>query len=365
MSENMRTWRVIDTGLRRAAENMAINHAILEAHQEGTTPHTLRFLQFLPSALLGYHQSAEQELDLDYCRQHGIEIQRRITGGGAIYFDQAQIGWELYVDKQTLGTADMGQIARRICEAAAAGIRQVGVEAQFRPRNDIEVQGRKISGTGGASDGDSILYQGTLLVEFDVERMLRVLRVAAEKLTGKAIASARERVVNLKDLLGVAPDFLSVKSALTRAFASAFNVSFDEAVDLNDIEVAKFHHALQTMDTPQWVHRVQRPRSEAPILTSLYKCQGGLMRVAVAVDILRNHIKQVWIIGDFFVNPRRMVVDLEAALKDTPAAQLYANVQRFFDAYPAEMLMLTRHDFITAIETALATAEFSVPVISA
>ena len=88
-------WRVIDTGLRPAAENIALNRALLEARQAGEIPNTLRFLRFRPSALLGYHQSAEQELDLDYCRANNITVQRRITGGGAIYFDETQIGWEL------------------------------------------------------------------------------------------------------------------------------------------------------------------------------------------------------------------------------------------------------------------------------
>ncbi len=103
----MEHWRVIDTGLRPAAQNIALNRALLEARQADEIPSTLRFLRFTPSALLGYHQSAEQELNLDYCREQGIEIQRRITGGGAIYFDETQIGWELYLHKRELGTADM------------------------------------------------------------------------------------------------------------------------------------------------------------------------------------------------------------------------------------------------------------------
>ena len=237
------TWRVIDTGLRSAAENMALNKTLLEAHQEGLIPHTLRFLQFTPCALLGFHQSAQQELRLDYCKENNIEVQRRITGGGAIYFDETQIGWELYLDKKTLGTADMSAIARKICEAAAEGISQLGVNARFRPRNDIEVDGKKISGTGGAFDGNSILYQGTLLIDFDIERMLRVLRIPAEKLSDKAIESARERVANLKDLLGEVPDMALVKKHITTAFAKAFAVNFSEAGELSDNEQAIYQQS--------------------------------------------------------------------------------------------------------------------------
>lgn len=349
----MNAWRLLDTGVRRAAENIAINRALLESRQEGASPNTLRFLQFTPCALLGFHQSPEQELRLDYCEANGIEIQRRITGGGAIYFDQTQIGWELYLDRQTLGTSDMGEIARRVCEMAAAGIRRLGVDARFRPRNDIEVDGKKISGTGGAFDGDAVLYQGTLLVEFDVERMLRVLRIPAEKLSDKAIASARERVANLKDLLGAAPALAAVKVAIANAFAKGFAVGFQRAGGLTEAERAKFEQALAEIDTPAWVYQHDRPLAEMPTVQGVYKCAGGLLRVALTVDRRKQRIKQAWITGDCFVNPKRMIADLEAALRDSPLAELHQTVHTFFDRYPVEMLLLKREDFMAAIEAAL------------
>jgi lipoate-protein ligase A len=348
------TLRVIDTGLRRAAENLALNRALLEAHQEGASPHTLRFLRFTPCALVGFHQSVEQELRSDYCREQGIDIQRRITGGGAIYFDETQIGWELYLDKRFLGTAEMTRIAQRICEAAARGISALGVDARFRPRNDIEVDGRKVSGTGGAFDGDSILYQGTLLIDFDVERMLRVLRIPAEKLSDKAISSARERVANLKDLLGELPSFEAVRRSLAQSFAEDFGVQLDWAEGLNPVEELKFAEALVEMDTPEWIHQHHCPAAETGLLEGLHKSPGGLMRAALALDHARDRIKQVWITGDFFVKPGRTVVDLEASLRDTPVQELEANVHRFFASHPAEMLMLAPEDFLTVLRNALA-----------
>ena len=96
----MKTWRLLDTGKRTAAENMCLDQAILEARGKGTVPNTLRFLQFRPHcALVGYHQSVEQEIRMDYCTQTGIDINRRITGGGAIYFGEDTLGWELIAGK--------------------------------------------------------------------------------------------------------------------------------------------------------------------------------------------------------------------------------------------------------------------------
>ncbi|MDH5300920.1 MAG: lipoate--protein ligase [Gammaproteobacteria bacterium] len=355
MSRSENKWRLLDTGLRRAAENMAMNRALLEGHQQGVTPHTLRFLQFTPCALLGFHQSAEQELKTDYCQANGIDIQRRMTGGGAIYFDQTQIGWELYLDKKVLGTADMGAIAKRICEAAARAISKLGVDAKFRPRNDIEVDGKKISGTGGAFDGDSILYQGTLLLDFDVGRMMRVLNIPAEKLSDKAIASAQERVANLKDLLGKLPDMASVKQTIAAEFAAEFGIEFEPSSELNADEVKLYNQALAEMDTADWVYQHNRPAAEAPTLSSIIKFDGGLVRTNVLLDASKNRIKQVWLTGDFFVKPRRLVADLEAALRDSAVVDLQRNVETFFASYGAEMLLLKPENFVTAIQAALDT----------
>ncbi|MHB8742980.1 MAG: lipoyl protein ligase domain-containing protein [Sulfuricaulis sp.] len=346
-------WRLIDTGLRPAAENIAINRAMLEAHQAGTIPSTLRFLGFLPSALIGFHQSVEQELRTDYCAAHDITIQRRLTGGGAIYFDESQIGWELYLDRHRLGTADMQEISRRICEMAAVGIRRLGVDARFRPRNDIEVDGRKISGTGGAFEGDSIMYQGTLLIDFDVEKMLRTLRIPAEKLSDKAIASARERVANLKDLLGVLPDRDAVKRSLAQSFSEGFNVDFSTVETLSGSEQERFLQALAEIDHPDWVNLIKGPLSDSPIVAGLHKCDGGLLRASLAVDLSKNRIKQVWFTGDFFVNPKRMIVDLEAALRDCPLNSLRATLDGFFRHYQVEMLLLRPADFALTLENAL------------
>lgn len=355
MNETTASWRVIDTGLRPAAENIALNRALLDARQAGEICNTLRFLQFAPAALIGFHQSAEQELDLDYCRAHGIAVQRRITGGGAIYFDETQIGWELYLHKRDLGTADMAAIARRICEAAARGIRTLGVDAQFRPRNDIEVEGRKISGTGGVFEGDALMYQGTLLVRFDVEKMLRVLRIPAEKLSDKAIASARDRVANLADLLGHVPSLPQVKMALTDAFSGEFGVAFADGA-LSASEQARYLTALAEIASPEWLDQVKNPVSDMPLREAVRKFSGGMLRVTLAYDERRKRIAQAWFSGDFFVSPRRTVSDLEAELRNTPAERAQEIVLGFFSGRAVDMLLLEPDDFAAVILQALARA---------
>ena len=138
-----RIFRVIDTGLRDGRANIAFDAAMIEAHKAGEIPDTIRFLRFPPTALVGRHQALSEELRLDHCRKNGIGVVRRITGGGAIYFDEGQLGWELVFGRSTLGITNLAELTKAICEAAALGLRTLGVAANYRPRNDIEVEGRK------------------------------------------------------------------------------------------------------------------------------------------------------------------------------------------------------------------------------
>jgi lipoate-protein ligase A len=351
-----RSWRILDTGLRGAAANIAFNRALLEARHADEIPSTLRFLRFTPSALIGFHQSAKQALDVDYCCAHNIEIQRRITGGGAIYFDETQLGWELYLHRRDVGVSDMQEISRRICEAAARGISSLGVNAQFRPRNDIEVEGRKISGTGGAFEGDALMYQGTLLIAFDVERMFRVLRIPTAKLSDKAIASARERVANLSELLPVVPSLDAIKTSLARAFEAEFRCRCEPG-ELTQQEQRRFRAAVAEIDTPDWVYMLDRPRAEAPLLEAVRKFPAGLIRACVIYDRPRRRLKQVWFSGDFFVSPRRAIADLEAALRDIDQREVRVRIERFFAENAVDTLGLSAADFSAVANDAVRQAQ--------
>lgn len=247
-----RRWRWIDTGVLRAAENMALNRALLEARQAGEAPSTLRFLHFLPSALVGRHGDPATDLDLAYCSAHGIAVQRRITGGGPIFMDPGVLGWELYLDKADLGTAEMPAISRRICEAAARAIGRLGAPAQYRAPTEIVVAGRKISGTGGAIEGNALIYQGTLLLDFDIGTMLSVLAATSRILNDAMLAGARAGVIDLSEVLGLVPPIAALRAAFIDAFAAEFGVRFDEG-GLNAAERRRFDAALAEIDGEEWV----------------------------------------------------------------------------------------------------------------
>lgn len=345
-------WRAIDTGLRPAAQNIALSRALLEARRAEEIPSTVRFLRFAPCALLGFQQSAEQELNVEYCAANGIAVQRRVTGGGAMCLDEGQLGWELYLHRHDVKTTDMRAISRRLCHAAATAVSALGVDARYRPRSEIEVDGRRIGDAGGVFDNDALLFQGTLLLEFDIEKMLRVLRIGGEVLPERAIAAARERVVSLKDLLRHKPDSALVKRYLVEAFESEFGVEFSDG-DLTLSEHKRFEAALHEIDHPDWVNLVAQPASALPIREAERKITGGVLRASVAFDLVAQTLRRVWFTGEILVIPRRLLGDLEAALRDTPLDRLEGRVRGFFHGRRYDAAGLTPEDFIAIVLLAL------------
>jgi lipoate---protein ligase len=346
--------RVIDTGLLSGAENMAWDEALLTARAQEIIPDTLRYLRFAPPvALVGYHQAISEEIRLDYCREQGIDINRRITGGGAIYFDQGQLGWELIVNRKALFPGlSLEAITETIGRAAALGLSRLGLEAAFRPRNDIEIQGRKISGTGAASEGDALLFQGTLLIDFNLEHLIKALRIPTEKLNHRELSSSRERVTSLRDQLGRLPSLNEVKTALEQGLEQGIGLPL-AAGPITSEEMELVRLILPKKQSSDWIQGTRLPFRPQEVLRSIHKEEGGLIRTSVKVDLKKNRIKDVLITGDFFIQPRRAIFDLEAALKDLPIRELDRQVEDYFHQSGVEITGLSWRDFLKGLHLAL------------
>lgn len=347
-------FRVIDTGIRDGREQIAFDQAMIELHKAGEIPDSIRFLQFPPTALIGRHQALSKELQLDYCAANGIRTVRRITGGGALYFDENQLGWELVFHRDTLGLSSLGDLAREICEAAAAGISKLGVNAQFRPRNDIEIDGRKVSGTGGFFDGDTLFYQGTLLVEMDALTMTKVINIPASKLAKRNLESGAQRVVTLKELLNGAPPMDEVKAALVEGFAERLGIA-PEWGEITEAEEKLTRELFEAeIGTDEFVAEIDDPDAEADVRSASNQTPGGLVNAHVRLEGPTDAlIREVLITGDFFVTPPRVVMDLEAHLRGKQAARAREEVKAFFDSAEVGLLTITPDHFADVIEAAI------------
>ncbi len=346
--------RVIDTGIRGARANVAFDQALIEARNAGKIPDTIRFLRFHPSALVGLHQILAHEVRLDYCRRTGIEVGRRITGGGGLYLDEGQIGWELVMDRRRLGTTDLAEIAARICRAAASGLQRLGIPAEFRPRNDIEVDGRKISGTGGFFDGGTLFYQGTLLIDFDPARMIEALKVPVEKLAKRSLDDARRRVITVREVLGRTPSLDEVYAAMLAGFREELGMTpqWDSASQYEESLATALYE--REFGTDEFVHLVDAPEADDSLVSATLVRRGGTLRADIRLEGPGlTRVREVLLTGDFFVTPPRTIFDLEAALRGRATAEAASAVEAFFAATECDLVALTPADFREVVERAL------------
>ncbi len=352
-------FRIIDTGVRQGRANIAFDPALIELRQQDKVPDTIRFMRFPPTALIGRHQDLSREINLDYCAADGVGTVRRITGGGAIYLDEGQLGWELVFHRASLGFAALPDIAREICTAAAAGLSLLGVNAKFRPRNDIEVDGRKISGTGGFFDGDILIYQGTVLVDMNAQQMVKALNVPQSKLAKHKLDSAEQRVVTLKELLGDdLPDMETIKAALITGFEERLGINAEPG----DITAAEEALAKAYFDdeigTDGFVAEIDNPAAAADVLAGTHTGAGGTITSYLKLEgPTRRRLQRVLISGDFFVTPPRVVFDLEAHLQGSQLSNIESRIKQFFEDTDIGMLSVTADDFYKSIANALESAK--------
>ena len=354
-------FRLLDTGPRPAAENMALDEVLTRLAGQGISPPTLRFLRFSPpAALVGHHQQPERELRIDYCKAHGIDISRRLTGGGAIYFQESALGWELIGPMGTWPfTGGFEAIIERICTAAARALSRLGIPAAFRPRNDIEVEGRKISGTGGIILEGGVLVQGTVLVVNELEKFLWALKVPVEKLKKREFESLAERIAFLEDLLGRPVPVHELIAILAEGLAEALGIELEPG-GLTPEEEQELARREDYYASEEYIYGL-RARPGPCWLRHIHPTDAGTVIVHLWLDTRGLRVANALITGDFFSHPQRLIMDLEAALKGRKAkpAALAGAVEEFFATTPGELVGISAEELAQAVAMAAARRELT------
>lgn len=167
-----------------------------------------------PSVIIGLNQNAYSEVNIPYIEKNGILLARRVTGGGAVYHDLQNINYTIVGRSSDLERDYAGYLHYMV-----DALRSLGVDACLSGRNDILVDGRKVSGYAKRVWRDRLMIHGTLMYDVDLDTLTEALATDGSKLEGKGIASVRSRVANLKDLLPRFPDVTSLMDELERILA--------------------------------------------------------------------------------------------------------------------------------------------------
>jgi len=330
---------------------LATEEVLTKSVGRGLAPPTIRVNIFNPTAvLLGRHQIVEEEVNLEAIERYGLDLNRRCSGGGTIIMDKDTPGWEVWIQEDLPGLPkDLEERFEYLSSPILKLFDLIGVKASFRPKNDIEVQGRKISGTALYTDSGGLMFCGTVLLDFNIRRMLEVLKLAPEKISDKMISSFEERITTVKREAGAVPNIEQLIKAFRRAFEETFHIKTEEG-DLNDHETELLENMIQRYRNREWIYG--KGPSKGVMQTYTKKTPGGLIRIHVKMT--RGVIENVLITGDFFAYPPRLVYDLEASLKWVRAepSEIKTAVIRTFKQVRGEILGITPEELAELIYNA-------------
>lgn len=184
----------IETGTTDVYENFGIEYYL--ASEKVIDEPILLFWRTTPTLMVGRYQNVLEEIDRAYAEANGIHIVRRMSGGGTIYTDLG--GWQFsFIDHREAEQIEFQQYI----EPVVAALRELGANASFSGRNDLLIDGRKISGNAQYRLPGCVVHHGSLLFDTDLDAMTAATTVNRYKIESKSIKSVRERVANIREHL--------------------------------------------------------------------------------------------------------------------------------------------------------------------
>jgi lipoate-protein ligase A len=307
-------WRYLRDDGATAGFGLAADEAITRRQGTGQSPPTLRLYTYRSHcALVGRFQRVASEVQLDYCQASGIAVNRRPTGGGAILMGADQLGVALMLPERAEARSyeRTRELFQRFSGGIVVALAELGVPAEYRRKNDVEVRGRKVAGLGIYFDpAGGLLFHASLLVDLDIPLMLRVLRTPFEKISDKEIATVADRVTTLRRETGRALSVGEVRDGVRRAYALSLGIALEpgefsgeELVEIQALERERYR-------TREWLDR--EPATPDAMGSATLKTEGGLL--SAHLTLAGEVIKAVYLRGDFFCD-ERVIAGLERALR--------------------------------------------------
>ena len=341
-------------------QSMLIFHALARLGFEGliiVSPES-------PLASIGYFQDARKEVDLEYCKKMRIPVMRREVGGGATYLDGNQVFYQLIWQKgNTRFPKRIKDIFSYLSQPACETYHDFGIETRFRPENDIvTTDERKIAGEGGGDIGDSMVFVGGILMDFNYKTMSKILKVPEEKFRDKIYKSMEMNLTTMKRELGKMPDRKEVVKSLIHHYETLLGKL--EPVTLTRDIIEKMIE-LETWFTSNEFLFKKTPRIPAgikiregvEILYSAYKARGGLIRTSQ--EVKNNRINDIDISGDFQFYPKAELTDLEKNLVQIKRKEniVISKIEDFYHKKKIESPGVEPEDVSEAILEAKSTRE--------
>ena len=258
-----------------------------------------------PSIIIGRNQNTFEEINVDYVQEHNIQVVRRLSGGGAVYHDHGNLNFSFIAPNTKENFHNFQKFTMPVIEV----LKEMGVPAELGGRNDILVEGRKISGNAQYVSGLRMVSHGTLLYNTDLSAVTNALKVKPSKIESKGIKSIRSRVANISEYLEEIPEIETFRQNILRGiFKDADHIPQYHLNDadweaINELSASRY----QTWEwnfghSPEFnIHKTHRfPSGE----------------IDARMNVIKGKIDCIKFYGDFF--GQYEVSELESLLLGTP-----------------------------------------------
>jgi lipoate-protein ligase A len=248
-------WELVHPGSFPPAVHLALDQVLTEEVGAGRRKPTLRIWEWdQPAVVIGSFQSLRNEVDLDNAAKYGIDVVRRVSGGGAMFMEAGSVvTYSLYAPGDLVRGMSFAESYAYLDDWVLQALRSLGIEATYQPLNDISSPAGKI---GGAAQkrlgGGAVLHHVTMSYDMDGDKMVQVLRIGREKLSDKGITSAAKRVDPLRKQSGLP------RAAIIERMEETFvRLTGATRADLAPEEVAAAEELVRTkFSTREWLERV-------------------------------------------------------------------------------------------------------------
>ena len=243
-----------------------------------------------PAIIIGRHQNAIEEINKEYTDKHGIEIVRRLSGGGAVYHDLNNLNYTIISAKSgEEGAFDFKTFSKPVIDTLA----KLGVKADFTGRNDLEIKGRKFCGNAQAYYKGRMMHHGCLLFDVDMTVLSDALKVSKDKIESKGVKSVRARVTNILDEL---PQKMTVQ-AFSDALLEQMKESYPDMTEyqLSEAELVKIKQsAAEQFGSWDWTF------GKSPEYTISRAVRYPAGKITTYANVDQSLIKSIKLYGDFF-----------------------------------------------------------------
>jgi lipoate-protein ligase A len=248
-------WELVHPGSFPPAVHLALDQVLTEEVGAGRRRPTLRIWEWdQPAVVIGSFQSLRNEVDLENAAKYGVDVVRRISGGGAMFMEAGSVvTYSLYAPGDLVRGMSFAESYAYLDDWVLQALRSLGIEATYQPLNDISSPAGKI---GGAAQkrlgGGAVLHHVTMSYDMDGDKMVQVLRIGREKLSDKGITSAAKRVDPLRKQSGLP------RAAIIERMEEVFTrLTGARRGDLTAAEIAAAEELVATkFATREWLERV-------------------------------------------------------------------------------------------------------------